>query len=428
MTSIKNHVIVRLFVSLYVRNIFKMIFSRKIQLATTIITITWAFSFSSGETTEANLKKLSTANNIFAISMHKSLSVGPDKNVFFSPLSLSTVLAMLYYGVRGNSAKELRQTLGYNDADLQDKDVHSSFHELLRRFSNATSRGYILQSANVILVKSSLHLRPDYKKSIRDLYMSPVESVDFAKDGQRIVEGVNGWVENKTGGTIRQVLKYIDPEIAMIVLNAVYFKGKWKNPFKRRQTRMADFFNGGLPTSKKVQMMELESTYLPYTDSDDYQAVELPYEGEDLSMLVLLPKANDSLPSLEQSITAAKLEEIRQRMSPREMDLYLPKFTFEFQKNLRGELQSLGLHSIFKEGSEDFSGMTLRQLTVSQVIHKCKVEVNEEGTRAAASTAVMLVPFSARWNTVFRADHPFLFFIIKKVDGLILFMGRVSQL
>lgn len=179
-------------------------------------------------------------------------------------------------------------------------------------------------------------------------------------------------------------------------------------------------------------MMQQMSTRFLYWDSSNFQAVELPYEGEDLSMLVLLPKTNTSLPSLEQNITVAKLEEIRQKMSRRKINLYLPKFTFEFQKNLRPELKGLGLHKVFKDGSEDLSGITSeadsRKLSVSKIIHKCKVEMNEEGTRAAASTALSIIHVSLQRNTVFRADHPFLFFIIKKANGLILFMGRVSKL
>lgn len=184
---------------------------------------------------------------------------------------------------------------------------------------------------------------------------------------------------------------------------------------------------------RNVSMMYHGPTNFPYTVTDDYQAVELPYVGDALSMLVLLPKHRDGLPSLERNLTSTTLDDILRNMSSRELEVHLPRFNMEFKKSLPPTLRRLGIDKIFSHGTEDFSGISAsdsKKLFVSDVFHKSKIQVNEEGTEAAAVSVILMGSRSTqrRQTIVFRADHPFLFFILDRSNGLILFMGRVSKL
>lgn len=179
-------------------------------------------------------------------------------------------------------------------------------------------------------------------------------------------------------------------------------------------------------------MMSQKSANFPYTVTNDYQAVELPYLGDDLSMLILLPKHRDGLPSLERNLTSSKLDEIRRSMSPKKLEIHLPKFKMEFSKSLPSQLQKLGISKIFRSGSDDFSGISARdskKLSLSDVSHKSVIDVNEEGTEAAAATSAVIrfVSLPPK-KIVLRVDHPFVFFIIDRRSGLIVFMGRITKL
>ncbi|KAG8197075.1 hypothetical protein JTE90_004342 [Oedothorax gibbosus] len=218
------------------------------------------------ELAQANMRKLAVANNELAINLHKSLTSGSSENVFFSPLSISTAFGMLFYGARGGTAEELRNALGYNKADLPDELVHTTFKDFLKEILNSgdSNSGYVLNTANSVLIEKYMKLSPDYKNDVEDLYQASVEDVDFAKDSAQVVSKINNWVKQKTNGKIEKLLDELDASTVLVLLNAVYFKGTWKVMFDEKKTRPEVFFNRGLESSgKNIPMMHMKEE--PYS-------------------------------------------------------------------------------------------------------------------------------------------------------------------
>ncbi|XP_035212613.1 serpin B3-like isoform X1 [Stegodyphus dumicola] len=380
---------------------------------------------------EDHLKKLATASNNLALNLHQKLSSGSSSNVFFSPFSISTAFGMLYYGARGETAQELRTVLGYEKANLSNQFVHSSFYRLLTEsIKSGDSDSYVLNAANAILADKSLQLIANYKREVQALYQASVQDVDFAKDGPKIVEEINDWVKAKTNGKIDSLVDELDASTVLVLLNAVYFKGTWKTEFDVKKTKPQKFYNNGLESeAKEIPMMHITARF-PYTAVYDLQALELPYKGENISMLVLLPENRDGLKALEESLTAEKLATIRQQLYPTKVIVSLPKFKVQYSQELSGHIQSLGVNKIFRPAA-DFSGMTdSKNVYVSQILHKAVVEVNEKGSEAAAVTGIIgnrIRPIMD-FTPSFTADHPFLFAIVDKRSDMILFLGRVNVL
>ncbi|GIY88727.1 leukocyte elastase inhibitor [Caerostris darwini] len=383
-----------------------------------------------------NLQKLALANNELAFNLHRKLAASSSENIFTSPLSISSAFGMLFYGARGDTAEELRKVLGYEKADLPDELVHESFHRLLNEVlkSGGSSDPYVLNVANGILLDDHMELIADYKSDVQELYKAEVRDVDFAKNSAQIVNEVNQWVKEKTNGKIDKLFDNLSPSTVMVLLNAVYFKGTWKYKFETRQTRQQAFYNDGLESNKKdVSMMHMTQNF-PYTTFDDFKALELPYKGENVSMLVLLPNQRDGISALESSMTPEKLSQVQQRLYKTKVDVSLPKFKFDYSKELSPEIQALGAKDIFSAGTADFSGMTpSKKVFVSQIVHKAVIEVNEEGSEAAAVTGIIanrIRPMPPPLKMEFKADHPFLLAIIEKgsTNNMVLFLGRVNKL
>ncbi|KAF8773437.1 intracellular coagulation inhibitor 2-like [Argiope bruennichi] len=380
---------------------------------------------------QKDFRKLALANNELAFNLHRRLASGTSGNVFFSPFSISTVFGMLYYGVRGETAEELREVLGYERADLPDEFVYSTFNHFLRTVlqnRDSTDR-YVFNAANALLVDERFEMFEEYRRNIRELYRAAVQNVDFSSEASRIVEEINDYVREKTNGKIDRVFDELSPSSVFVLLNAVYFKGAFKTQFKQERTRYEVFYNYGLESeARNVPMMHVTS-YFPYAAFDEFQALELPYKGENVSMFVLLPNERDGIHDLEESFTPERLANVQRRLYKTEVDVSLPKFKYQLEKELSPELKALGANQIFRTGA-DFSGMTQsRDVFVSQVFHKAVIEVNEEGSEAAAVTEIIAEETSLiLGKSRFRADHPFLFAIVEKRSNLILFLGRVNSL
>ncbi|KAF8773436.1 putative serpin-like protein [Argiope bruennichi] len=376
-----------------------------------------------------NFRKLALANNELAFNLHRRLASGSSGNILFSPFSISTVFGMLYYGARGETAEELREVLGYERADLPDELVHSTFNHFLKavlRNRDSTDR-YVFNAANALLVDEQFEMFEEYRRNIRELYRATVQNVDFSSEASKIVEEINDYVREKTNGKIDRVFDELGPSSVFVLLNAVYFKGAFKTQFKQERTRYEVFYNYGLESeARRVPMMHVTS-YFPYASFDEFQALELPYEGENISMLVLLPNERDGIHDLEESFTPERLANVQRRLYRTKVDVSLPKFKLQFEKELSPEIEDLGAYQIFRSGA-DFSGITQsKDVFVSHVFHKARIEVNEEGSEAAAVTEIVAEETSLILEKPrFRADHPFLFAIVEKSRNLILFLGRVN--
>ncbi|GFU40894.1 leukocyte elastase inhibitor [Nephila pilipes] len=368
------------------------------------------------------------ANNEFAFNLLRKIN--DSQNVFLAPFSISQVFGMLFYGARGDTAKELRNALGYQKADLPNNLVHVSFNLYMKEVlqNRNSSNGYDLNTANAIFVNQNFPLCFKYRKEVQDLYEASIRELDFANDAGQSAEEINDWAKQKTNGKIDKILDHMSPSTLMVLLNAVYFKGIWKVPFDPRRTSENAFYNNGMTSQRKmVPMMSMTNRFF-YTRFEDFQALELPYKGDRISMLILLPGQPDGLQALEHSITPEKLSDILEKLHISKLRVLLPKFEFQFEKDLTQNIIALGANRIFRPGEADLSGMTSNPgLLVSKVIHKTVVQVNEEGSTATAVTKVHVSRSSPR---EFVVNYPFLFVIVERgsKSNMILFLGRVNVL
>ena len=365
---------------------------------------------------EDDTKIMIDANNRFAVDLYSEFSSENDDNIFFSPISISTAFAIAYEGARDNTSDEIQSVFGFP----QDDDIRrNSFLSFIKNL-NEEDKEYELRLANALWLAEGFKPNDEYVTVTRDYYDSELATVDFTSDG---VDKINGWVNNKTEGKIEEIFapSPANAAIQLAITNAIYFKGTWTEQFDPERTRMGDFY-----TSRddivKVPLMELETSFLNFARTDQARIVELPYEGEKVSMLVLIPEEIDGIKLLEESITVDNLKKWREDFQKMKVRVYLPKFHLETTYDMIPVLQEMGIHDAF--GDANFGGISDSGLFIDKVIHKAFVEVNEEGTEAAAVTGIATLQSGP---LEFRADHPFVFLIQDNESGQILFIGRVMD-
>jgi len=370
---------------------------------------------------EADVSAVVKGDNEFAFDLYGRLR-HHDGNLFFSPNSISTALAMTYAGARGDTADEMARALHFT---LPPEQLHPAFGALVRELNGAgRKRGYQLSVANALWGRKGYGFKDDFLRLARANYGGGLREVDFARNAEGARKEINSWVEKQTREKIKDLLKPSDvtPGTPLILTNAIYFKGDWLSPFKKEQTRDEPFAIGG-GTRVTARMMH-QTAKFRYHDSGTTQVLELPYAGKELSMVVLLPKAVEGLADLESSLTADRVAGWLSRLREQEVVVSLPRFQTTAEFRLRDQLSALGMRRAFTNA--DFSGITDKEgLSISDVIHKAFVDVNEEGTEAAAATAVISRGLSPSKQPVFRADHPFVFLIRDTRHGSVLFLGRV---
>ncbi|KAF8773445.1 Serpin B10 like protein [Argiope bruennichi] len=383
------------------------------------------------EIMEDNVERLALAINDLGVSLYHKLSAEVPGNLAFSPLSLSIAFGMLFYAARQNTADELREALSYEDVGLSDDLVHASFHLLLKLLMKTDeSSGYVLQSANAILVDKHLPLVPEYKKDMESLYNASVEVVDFASDTDKIIRDMNKWISMKTGGKIQSLLDRLCDCSSSVILNALYFKGTWRIQFPINKTTMEPFYNNGLESEAiQVPMMHLTARFR-YLETLFYQVLELPFKQRNVSMYILLPRSQNGLRGLEKSLTSAMLSNMRMKMLDTKVTVSLPRFKVEYSKELSEQMQELGVKSIFNAGAADFSGMTpSKDMYVNQILHKALIEVNEVGSKAASLTGFASYRM---WPTFeetaeFVVNHPFMVALLEN-RRTCFFIARVNTL
>ncbi|MFH1586878.1 MAG: serpin family protein [Candidatus Diapherotrites archaeon] len=373
--------------------------------------------------TQEGVDSVVNANNQFALDLYSEFKDDPG-NVFFSPWSITTAVSMTYEGAKGQTADEMKSVFHFSGNDA----VRRPSFARVQNQINAAQSQYLLRSANALWAEQTYPFLEEYTALIEKYYSARVENMDFINDSEGSRETINTWVENQTNDRIQDLIPQgvITPYTRMVLTNAIYFKGTWVKEFKKENTRKGDFHVAPDKTVS-ADMMHLSEEEFNYAENDELQILELPYKGENLSMLILLPRGND-ITSLENSLTSEKLSGLRNQMGEQEVIITLPKFKFEAKYFLSETLAQMGMPTAFDEDEADFSGMDgTDDLFISQVIHQSFVEVNEEGTEAAAATAIIVMGSSAMPQNIFTADHPFIFIIQEKETGNILFLGRVSD-
>jgi serpin B len=366
-------------------------------------------------------------NNAFATDLYAQLRKR-DGNLFFSPESISTAFAMAYAGARGTTAEQMAATLHYT---LPPEKLHPAMGALLAGL-NGPHAGYQLRVADALWAEKDFTFLDDFLKLTSSDYGAGFNRVDFKGSSEAVRATINQWVEEKTEDKIKDLLPAgsVKPSTRLVLTNAIYFKGDWQAQFDKAQTKDEDFHVSAAQTVK-TPLMHLTSK-LGYFNGGTFQTVDIPYKSGELSMIVLLPNDEGGLPALEKSFTSANAKQWLSQLRPgSKIVLTLPKFKMTQQFQLGGTLSAMGMAEAFGRNAADFSGMTgKRDLWISAAIHKAYIDVNEEGTEAAAATGiVMRSMIAARPEPpiVFRADHPFLFLIRDNHSGAILFMGRVND-
>lgn len=363
-------------------------------------------------------EQLVSALNQHSIELTQQL-YKPGANLFCSPYSLSAALAMTYAGASGLTASEMENVMHYPQST-----THEGFLMMTKRMAEINAKGKVkLAVANALWNRLKLH--PDYLAVTRKYYNAEVYPLTSETP-------INDWASKNTNGKIPRVLEPgdITPLVKLILTNAIYFKGDWVQTFDKENTQEAQFYQSNKSVSLCSLMVAKDD--FKYGQFNGFQAIELPYSGDDLSMVVLLPKRESSLKQMLQSLNIKELDTQLRAFKNQKVELWLPKFKLETSYELKDVLMQMGMNAPFKNA--DFSKMTLDKtpLEISRIIQKAFVEVNEKGTEAAAVTVVMMATESSinRHEVIipqFRADRPFLFLIRDNQTGAILFTGGVEK-
>ena len=380
------------------------------------------------------VKSIVEANNKFAIELFTKLR-DREGNLFFSPYSISTALAMTYAGAQGQTEEQMAKTLHFpitvSPGKEQDRQKFASaFGKIVKELNARADKGnYQLTVANALWGQKGYGFLEEFLKLVKSNYDGRLNEVDFVKATESARKTINTWVEKKTNNKIKNLIAkgVLDSMTRLVLTNAIYFKGNWQSQFKEDRTRPAPWLGYG----EKVELpMMNQKGEFGYMETEDFQALELPYVDNELSMIILLPREIDGLSKFEQALTLDNFSQWLEKLSKREVIVSIPKFKMTSQFSLASVLKSMGMTDAFNPAKADFSGMNgKKDLVISAVIHKAYVDVNEEGTEAAAATAVTMRLTSIGPNqiSVFRADHPFLFLIRDNHSGSILFIGRVTN-
>lgn len=386
---------------------------------------------------EERIMSVAEESNEFALALSGPLLERPG-NLFYSPFSIRAALCMAYAGARGETAAQMRRALSISSSE---ETLHVAFAEILQHLNAAVVGGYEMTVANSLWGQRGTPLREEFVDLIARHYNGGMNLVDFRSAAESARLAINQWVEDRTGHKILDLIPPggLNADARLVPVNAAHFKGAWVFPFPRSATRQEPFYldNGG---NVPVPLMFQQCDKVRYMQAAEYQAVELLYWGFLVSMVVILPDRNVGLRNFEKTLSTQMFRDCVAEMNSREVKLFLPRFKITWGTvNMRSLLEELGMSLAFTQFRADFSGINgceppaEESLFLSAVWHKAFVEVHEEGTEAAAATAIGMLaggahrPITPPPVPVFRADHPFLFAIRDRKSGAILFLGRIAD-
>ncbi len=366
---------------------------------------------------------LSTANNQFGFELFKNLHQRePSDNLFISPSSIATALAMALQGAQGATASEIQETLKLQGFSIQEiNDAYKVMLQTLPALDNEVK----LRMANSIWYRQGFAVKPPFLEVNNQYYLSEVFSVDFRSPNA--LPAINGWVNQKTDGLIPKILEQIPDNAVMYILNAIYFKGDWTHQFKEELTAEAPFYkiNNSQTT---VDMMQFgETKKLPLYTTDNYYVVDLPYGDSVFSMTLLVPRGNLTVADMVAQLDASTWQQMVANLEVQEMELKMPKFEMKWEKTLNTVLRDLGIQEAFIPGGANFTGIANADLYIDEVKHKAFIEVDEKGSKAAAVTSIGIGVTSVPVYPVVVLDKPFLFAIRENQAGNILFLGKMMN-
>ena len=368
--------------------------------------------------------EMTALGNVFAFDFFKTIVANEEKeNVFVSPLSASIALSMTANGGDGSTLEEMKTTLGFVDYSLEEMNgYYKKLVNGLLTVDNTTTLGI----ANSIWIKEGFNVKQPFVDVNKDMYDAEVRTLDF--NSPQAVNTINGWCSDKTNKRITNILESIDPSARVFLINALYFKGIWVNKFDKSST-VSEEFTSVSGQKSMVDMMHQECS-IPYTSEVGLQVAELPYGNEAFSMVLLLPGDGQNIDNLMSQLTPENWEKWTSRLSSRIVDIKLPKFKLEYSRELINDLMMMGMRVPFDGRLANFSKMSDADLYINLVKQDTFVEVNEEGTEAAAVTVVGAFETSVGPSQPisFHVNRPFIYVIKEKSTGAILFMGKMGSL
>jgi serpin B len=380
------------------------------------------------EVSYSDMEALANGNNQFALELYRQLSAADDGNLFFSPYSLSVELAMTYAGAEGATKEQMAETLNFI---LEEEDLHAAFNklaiELAKRGEGNKSEneeGFKLSIANAIWGQIEYAFLDEYLDTLAVNYDAGLRLLDFVKDPEACRRTINDWVSEQTEGKIEDLIKegIISEMTRLVLTNAIYFNAAWDKPFNADNTTNGTFYLGDGSTVSVPMMHQTED--FGYSEGDGYQAVELKYDGNELSMLIILPE-DGNFEQFKASFDAQKLDAIIDEIHVADVTLTMPKFEYESQFSVKDALKAMGMTDAF-DMTADFSGIDgSYDLYIEDVVHKAFVSVDEAGTEAAAASAVIINLKAVMEQAEVTLDHPFIYLIRDIQTNTILFVGSV---
>lgn len=373
-------------------------------------------------------KRIATGNNAFAFDLFSELASDSNENIFISPFSISTALAMTYAGAQNETAKTMARTMHFGE---QSPAWHMDYGRYIKQIELGSGKGVSLRTANRLWGDLMFKPTMEYLDMSKTAYGSAMKRLDFRHQAEASREVINHWVERETENKIQDLLPQgaVNPLTRLVLTNAIYFKGDWAQAFDGKRTKDRAFTKAD--GSKVTVPFMQQTSRFAYAERDYYQMLRLPYKGNKQSMIVVLPNSGKQLPKLTESLQLSDLEEMYGTGS-QEVEVYLPKFKMTLPLKLSSSLKAMGMELCFSDQA-DYSGISKQEgLKISEVIHKAFIEVDEVGTEAAAATAVVMQATSSAMQErsmpkVFNANRPFLFYIVDDATGSILFMGRLMN-
>ncbi len=392
-----------------------------ISLLMALLCITELNAFPWDNDEEEQFESIPEAINDFGIDLFKKLNTNSsEENIVISPLSISTALTVVQNGAEGETKSAMKNAL--NLTDFGDGQINNHYRENITKL-NKNDKGIQTNLMNSLWYSNNFELNRDFLKKNQIYFNARISHLDFSGPGA--AQRINNWVEENTNGRIKNMVPRISPGAMLYVLNAIYFNGKWQIPFDKNLTEKMTFY--GVDNEHEVPFMQVTDHYKFYKDAD-CQVLSLPYGTGNYSMVIMLPNHSGNINDFISGFSIQSWKDINNKMEDQKVEVHLPKFTYSYGKELNNILKDMGMEVAFDDRKADFSGISLNdKIYVSNVIHKAFVEVNEEGTEAAAATSIEFKSVAAtdEQTETFHANRPFVYFIYDKESNVIHFMGKV---